>query len=186
MKQRARLGDQPLHTYWCAPHIPAPAESENLIDKVTRTLSGAADLAEVACWRAVRRQLRFRHFRMAENRPDNIVEVVRDATGKSTDRLHAAGLLQASLETGSFLFELFPSQRVHDGVEGHAQQTKFGRFHDVVTPHCVEAEDGADAACAHVRDACPTAQTDGGEGVFVRAGWQPVHARGVDAFPGRA
>src|SRR5262249_49382073 len=124
---------------------------------------------------------------MAENRPDNIVEVVRDATGKSTDRLHAAGLLQASLETGSFLFELFPPHGVHDGVEGHAQQTKLSGFHNVATPQSVEAEDGTDGAFAHVRDAYPTAQTDGGEGLFVRAGWQPVHAPDVDVtLPGPA
>jgi hypothetical protein len=46
---------------------------------------------------AVGRQLCFRHFRIAEDRPDDIVEVVSDTAGESTDRFHTAGLLQASL-----------------------------------------------------------------------------------------
>src|SRR6266404_7753 len=97
MKQGARLGDQSLHVYRPALHIPGPAESEDPINKIARALSGTADLAKVVRRPAVGRQLCFRHFRIAEDCPDDIVEVVRDTAGESTDRLHTAGLLQASL-----------------------------------------------------------------------------------------
>ena len=81
----------------------------------------AADLAKVARRPAVGYQLHFRHFRIAEDRPDDVVKVVRDAAGESTDGFHAAGLLQVSLQARAFLLEVFSSQGVGDGIESHAQ-----------------------------------------------------------------
>ena len=58
---------------------------------------------------------------MAEDRPNNIVKVVCDAAGQSTNRLHATGLLEICLQTCAFLFETLPSHRIGDSVESHAQ-----------------------------------------------------------------
>ena len=121
MKQRARFGDQSFHTYWPTLYIPAPAKSEDLIDEIARPLSGTADFAEVAGGLAVRHELLFGHFGMAEDRADDIVEIVCDPAGESTDRFHAAGLLEICLQPGTFVQERIPDHDVGDRVESHAQ-----------------------------------------------------------------
>jgi hypothetical protein len=36
-----------------------------------------------------------RHFRKTQDRPDDVVEIVRDPAGESTDGFHPPGLMQA-------------------------------------------------------------------------------------------
>jgi hypothetical protein len=105
MKQRFRLGNQGLHAYGPAERVAAAAESKNLIDEIARTLSRSADRVEIAGCAVVGCELRFRDLGMAENRTQDIVEIVRDAASKGTYRFHAAGLLQACLQAHSFAFE---------------------------------------------------------------------------------
>jgi hypothetical protein len=167
--------------------IPAPTKSKDLIDEITRPLSGTADLFEAAGRPAVGCELHLRHLGMAKDRPNDIVEIMRDAAGESTDRLHATSLLEIRLETRTFLQEMITDYDIGDGVESHAQQAEFSRLRDDARPNYVEAEDfSTKAALGQARDARPAAQTGGGEDVFVRAGRQPVHARDMaDALRGR-
>jgi hypothetical protein len=44
-----------------------------------------------------------RQFRLAEDRSDNIVQIVSNTAGKSTDRLHAAGLLQIYVQSRALI-----------------------------------------------------------------------------------
>ena len=97
LKQRTRLGDEALHTYGLSPHIPPPTKSEHLIDEITRPLSRAANLFEVSGRWALGREMCLGDLCMTEDRTDNVVEIVRDTAGESTDGFHAPGLLQASL-----------------------------------------------------------------------------------------
>src|SRR5438105_190006 len=99
-------------------HVPATAESEDLINQVACALAGTADLSEVGSRPATGP---LGHLRIAEYRSNNVVEVVRDTAGESADCLHTAGVLQASLQTRTFLFEMLPPHGVRDCVEGHAQ-----------------------------------------------------------------
>jgi hypothetical protein len=186
MKQRARFGDQSFHTYWPALYIPAPAKSEYLIDEIARPLSCPANLTEVASRLAAGRELHFRHFGMAEDRADDIVEIMRDTTGESTDGFHATSLLEIRLQASTFLQEMITDHDIGDGVESHAQQAEFSRLRDIARPQYVEAEDFCTkAALTHARDACPAAQAGGSKDVFVRAGRQPVYAGDMDdAFRG--
>jgi len=58
---------------------------------------------------------------MAENAAQNVVEVVRNATGEGAYRLHAAGMLQAALQPRVLFFHRLPLYRVQDRVERHSQ-----------------------------------------------------------------
>jgi hypothetical protein len=130
VKQRFRLGDQGLHAYGPAAHVATPAESENLIYEIARSLSRSADCVEIAGCAVVGCELRFRDLCVAENRTQDIVEVVRDTASKGTHRLHAAGLLQACLQAPSFAFEDTPPQGTDNRIERIAQQAEFVGFDD--------------------------------------------------------
>jgi hypothetical protein len=181
MKQRARFGDQSFHTYWPTLYIAAPAKSEDLIDEIARPLPCAADLTEVAGRLAAGRELHLRHFDMPEDRADDIVEIMRDTAGESTDRFHATSVLEICLKASTFLQEMITGHDIGDGVENHAQQAELSRLHDDARPQNVKAEDfSTRAALSHARDARPAAQAGGGKDVFIRAGRQPVYARDMD------
>ena len=66
-----------------------------------------------------------RHFRKTQDRPDDVVEIVRDPAGESTDGFHPAGLMQARFQPFLVLFENFSSDSVGDGVERHMDEAKF-------------------------------------------------------------
>jgi hypothetical protein len=158
VKQRARLGYQPFHAHWSSWYIPAPAESEDLIDEITCSFSGAADLLEVAGRPAVGRELHFRHFGMTKDRPDDIVEVVCDTARESTDRLHTAGLFEIRLQARTFLHQVFPHYGIGNGVERGAQQAAFSILRYDTRSQRVEAENGYIAAArTQPLDACPAA-----------------------------
>src|ERR1700739_1654584 len=124
MKQGSRFGDQFLQTHWRATHLPAPADRKYLSDKIPRPLTCTADFFEVAGRPAVRRELRFRHFRITEDRADDIVEVMGDTAGGRAER-----------------------------VDSNSQQAWFAGLRDDTGSQCIEAEDGADAGLAHGRNA---------------------------------
>src|SRR4029077_14706327 len=128
--------------------------SEKLIDEIARPLSRPADRIEIANRVAVGCELRFRQLRMAENCAQDIVEVVRDAAGEGTHRLHAAGLLQACLQARSFTLQGSPPEGADNGIERVAQQAELvgsGVDRDL---HSVEAQN-SDAPLAGAADASP-------------------------------
>ena len=103
--------------------VAATPESHDLIDEVAPSFSGPPNLAEAMRGPAVGLDLRLGHFRIAEDRAHDIVEVVRDAAGKRAHRLHAAALLQPRLQSRSLLLHRLPLNGIENGVESHAQQT---------------------------------------------------------------
>src|SRR5260370_7761037 len=113
---------------------------------------------------------------MAEDRADDIVEVMRDATRESTDRFHAACVLEIHLQALTFLHEVFSHKGISDGVESRAQQPDFSILPDDPRSQRVEAENGYVAAArAQPRDACPATRAGTNKVSFVHAGLQPIH-----------
>jgi hypothetical protein len=141
MQQGSRFGDQFLQIHLPAIRLPAAAECEYLIDEITRSLACTADLLKITAWPAIRRELPFRHFRITEDRADDIVKVMRDTAGESPDRFHAAGALKIRLQARPFLLKMVSRHDIGDGVESHSQQAKFARLRDDARLECIEAED---------------------------------------------
>src|SRR5258707_11598286 len=65
-----------------------PTEGEDLLDEVLGAVAGGDDLLRVFQRFRVRREVFDEKSRIAENRGENIVEVVRDATGQPAHRFH--------------------------------------------------------------------------------------------------
>ena len=84
-------------------------EREQLAGQVRRALAGPADLRDVLADRVVRRELGEGHVAVAEDRRQQVVEVVGDASGELADALHLLGLAE-------LLFELPALGDVHDGA----------------------------------------------------------------------
>ena len=70
--------------------------------------------------RKLRRQVELAHFNVAENRRQEVVEVVGNAAGQAPDALHLLGLLQLLLE-GSSLGDVLNQAVVGDGRAVRAQ-----------------------------------------------------------------
>ena len=84
---------------------------------------------------------------MAEDRADDIVEVMRDTAGESTDRFHATSLLEIRLQASTFLQQMIPHHDIGDGVESHAQQAEFSRLRDNARPHREQRHEGSGSLC---------------------------------------
>ncbi len=105
------------------------------------------DLAEVAGGATIRCDLRLRHFGVAHDRADDIVEVVRYAAREGAHRFHATGMLKLRLQTLSFLLHDLPADGVGNDVESRRQQAELARSRDTAgAAHRIEAQDHADAA----------------------------------------
>ena len=76
----------------------AAAEAENAIDQHLGALGRVHDIVQVAAQRAVWRRLLLREFAVAQDRAEYVVEIVGDAAGQGTDRLHLLRLPQLRLE----------------------------------------------------------------------------------------
>ena len=156
-EQGRGLEDQISHPRQAAARVAPPAERKDLPDQNARPFRRPQDLAEIVRGQAVLRDLRLGDFGVADDRAENIVEVVGDAAGESPDRLQAAGLLQPRLETFFLAFEKLPVDGVDNGVERHAHQAEFAWARDTATlSHGVEAQCDVDAVFADAGAARPT------------------------------
>src|ERR1700733_13608822 len=78
------------------PH-PAAAEGENAVDESLPAHTRVHHLIDLVSHGAAFAQVALREFAETENRAEDVVEVVRDATGQAADRLHFRRLLQLPL-----------------------------------------------------------------------------------------
>src|SRR3984957_4510467 len=83
---------------------PAAAESENAVDERLPTRARLHHLIDLAAHGAAFAQAVLHEFAETENRAQDVVEVVRDATGQAPDRLHLGRLLQLPLQLLALLF----------------------------------------------------------------------------------
>ena len=94
-------------------HLP-PAEGEKLARKRGRAVAGLRDLREVPAYRMVGLELHQADLGEAEDAAEEVVEVVRDATGEQPDRLHLLGLLELLLAPTKRRFGLETIRHVAD------------------------------------------------------------------------
>src|ERR1700756_1582102 len=80
-----RLGHQATHVKQLMPPAASPAESQELLDHIAAALAGAANSGEMTCRAAAFCDLRFGKLNIAEDCRDDIVEIMRNAAGESTD-----------------------------------------------------------------------------------------------------
>src|SRR5512139_1092452 len=97
--------------------VAVTAKGKNLFDKIPRALTGAADFLDAAGNLVRNRDPSLRNLGIAEDRPNDIVEIMRDATGEGADRLHAPGLFQPGFEPRPFLFQRGSIDRVRNGIK---------------------------------------------------------------------
>ena len=97
-QQAGGLLEQGAHTHRTVPLLAAAAEGKDPIDDVPRPLARLPHLPHMLPFPAVRRSAAERHLGVAEDRPEDIVEVMRDAAGQCAERLHALGMPQPQLE----------------------------------------------------------------------------------------
>src|SRR3984957_4597844 len=83
---------------------PAAAEGENAVDDRLPTRARLHHLIDLAAHGAAFAQAVLHEFAETENRAQDVVEVVRDATGPAPDRLHLGRLLQLPPQLLALLF----------------------------------------------------------------------------------
>src|ERR1700712_5259230 len=103
------------------PAIAAASERQDLTDEFSCPLACAANFFEMTSRAPARISPRGRHFRVTQDRADDIIEIMGDPAGKGADRLHPPGLLQVRLQPLLLLFEIDSGNGVGDGVERHAE-----------------------------------------------------------------
>ena len=136
----------------------AAAESEDAVDERAAALSGGHDAVQVAVQPRAAPRVAHRHLAVAEDRSEDVVEVVRDAAGKRAHRLQALRATQLLLHLVQLFLGLLPLRDVlheadHAGglagrVEQHAAfglqpvHREVGMYHavfrgDLAGAHCV-------------------------------------------------
>src|SRR4051794_38018014 len=95
LQQRPCFRDERLDANPLSPHRAAPTEGKDLVDEIARTLACAANFTETIGRPAPCFDVGMCHFRKTQDRPDDVVEIVRDTAGESTDGFHPPGLMQA-------------------------------------------------------------------------------------------
>src|SRR5262245_15925869 len=108
----------------------APAEREDAVDERAAALAGGHHAVQVAAQARALLRIAHRHLAVAEDRAEDIVEVVRDAAGERADRLQALRAAQLLLHLAQLLLGLLPlrdvlheadhARGVAHGVEKHA------------------------------------------------------------------
>ena len=86
----------------------AAAEGQQLLRQIARALAGLRDFVQVREPAAVGRQVLTRQVGEAENRLEQVVEVVRDAAGQLPDRLQLAALRDLVLQPRPLLLGALP------------------------------------------------------------------------------
>src|SRR5262249_52760424 len=154
-----RFRHQRIDAYPAATALLAP-ERKDLIDQLARAFAGMANLIEVAYAGASGAGLRIGHFRVANDGADDVVEIVRDAAGKRTNRLHPSGLLQIRFQPFLFPFERHPSHGIVYDVERHPKNPDFAMLGQRTRAKRVKSQDRARSVLVATCDAEPTAKSD--------------------------
>ena len=90
------------------------ADGENLFDQPPRPVAGKDDLFYIPGGKRSRLAVLPGHFRIPEDRPEDIVEVVGDPPRQGADGLHLLGLTEFGLEPLAFLLGLLPFSDITD------------------------------------------------------------------------
>src|SRR5215510_6726406 len=98
LQQIERLAHHLFHGHGDALAHPAAAEREYAIDQQATALTRGHNAVEVAAQAAALGRIAQRHLAVAEDRPQDVVEVVRDAAGERAHRLQPLRLTQLPLE----------------------------------------------------------------------------------------
>nr|WP_232203938.1 hypothetical protein [Chlorobaculum parvum] len=90
----------------------AAAEGQKLPDKFTRFEGGVMDDFDILLALFGFTDALQQHLGVAENRGQEIVQIMRDATGKPTDRFDFLRLIELLFKLGTLLFSFFPAPDV--------------------------------------------------------------------------
>src|SRR4029453_12603978 len=96
-EQRERFSHDRLHMHRDALAESAAAEREDALDERVTALAGDHDAFDVAPQPTAGTDIAKRHLSITEYRAEEVVEVVRDAAGKRTERFQALSLAQLAL-----------------------------------------------------------------------------------------
>ncbi len=97
------------------------AEGENLLDQVLGPQPGLADLIEITGEVGIRRTDVDRHLRIADDRAEDIIEIMGDSAGQGADRLHLLGMDQLGLEPALLIL----GQPLSGDVEQEVEDRRF-------------------------------------------------------------
>ena len=100
----------------------AAAEREQLLRERRGVLGGAPDLQRLIANRRFRRRVLLDHARVAQDRRQHVVEVVRHAAGELADRLHLLRFGQPPLEGALLQLQLPFAARNQPAGERHGDQ----------------------------------------------------------------
>src|SRR5712664_1093080 len=121
------------------------------------------------------------HLRMAEDATQDIVEVMGNTTAECAHRLHAAGLLQARLQSCALFFHGMPLHRINDGIKRHPQQTEFAPRSDATrSADRVKTQGDAGTVFVDTGHARPSAEAKRNAGVLVLSYRHATDARNMD------
>ena len=153
--------------------LAAAAEGEDLIDQRLPALTCGHHLLHIAPGLAAgRRQRRQGHFAIANDRTQDVVEVMGNAAGQGADRLHALRLPQLGLEGLSLGLGPLALQRVGEDFADRAQQRDVVVGPALPRLNRIESEQTDPPARTPHGKAKPGADAALREGDLLRARWQ--------------
>jgi len=120
-----------------------------------------------------------RHFRKTQDRPDDVVEIVRDPAREGADGFHPPGLMQARFQPFLVLLENLSSNRVGDGVERHMDEAKLIPSRQAARLQRIEAEDSS-PLCTGARNAQPAVEPSRGEDIHAVAASRAIYVLNMD------
>ena len=101
--------------------FPFPAEAQNLFYQFPGPFGGNEHLLEILPVLALPRHGVHDHFRIADDRHENIIEVMGDAAGQGADGLHLLGVAEFLFQGFFFLSRsLFPADVLEGPIDLHA------------------------------------------------------------------
>lgn len=137
------------------PLLAAAAEGKNSIDDVPRTLARLLHLLHMLPFPAVPTQPAERHLGVAENRPEDIVEVMGDAAGQCAERFDALGVPQPQLECLLLPLGLLAAERAGKDLTDRAQQEDVVVCPPLLGLDRIEAQEANAISCVPHRNTEP-------------------------------
>ena len=180
-QQAGGLLEQGAHAHRTVPLLGAAAEGEDPIDDVPRTLARLPHLLHMPPFPAVATQPAERHLGVAEDRPEDVVEVMRDAAGQRAERLDALGMPQPQFEGLLLPLGLLAAERAGKDLTDRAQQRDVVVCPALLGLDRIEAQEADAISCVPQRNAEPGADAALRQPRFLLASWQCLNGGNVDA-----
>ena len=156
-QQAGGLLEQGAHTHRTVPLLGAAAEGKDPIDDVPRTLARLPHLLHMLPFPAVPTQPAECHLGVAENGPEDIVEVMRDAAGQRAERLDALGMPQPRFEGLLLPLGLLAAERAGKDLTDRAQQRDVVVCPALLGLDRIEAQEANAISCVPHRNTEPGA-----------------------------